>query len=66
MTTTTDTLPLILPEGIQVESMQVENMQVDLDDDLFGDGVDLTLPPPILRKSLYRRIDHFRGRGCAR
>ncbi|OLN95927.1 Mediator of RNA polymerase II transcription subunit 16 [Colletotrichum chlorophyti] len=54
-------MPLILENGMN-SSMQVDQLDVD---DLFGDGVGLSLPTarPIT-KPLRQRIDELRTRGC--
>ncbi|KAI0484923.1 RNA polymerase II mediator complex subunit Sin4 [Xylariaceae sp. FL0804] len=58
---TDNSMPLIL-DG----TMGGEHMHVDLDDvdDLFGDGVPLSLPPRQLSRRLRQRLDDLRGRGC--
>jgi mediator of RNA polymerase II transcription subunit 16, fungi type len=36
----------------------------DVDDDLFGDGVSLSLPNKAPSKQIHQRLDELRTRGC--
>lgn len=56
MTTEIDKMPLILDDAMDVDLQDV--------DDLFGEGVDLTLPGHPLSRHLLEKIDDLRGRGC--
>lgn len=53
---TSDKMPLILDNPMPVDLNDV--------DDLFGDGVGLSLPVRSQSKQLHQRMDELRSRGC--
>jgi hypothetical protein len=53
---TSDKMPLMLDNSMPVDLNAV--------DDLFGDGVDLSLPVRVQSKQLQQRMDDIRIRGC--